>query len=199
MIEKGLIFFMRYPEKGLVKTRLARDLGDTFTLDLYKHFIIDILKTCQLTDAEIMIAYSISEKIKNEKLFLSKQHIHFYQNGHDLGPRMFNALCEAAKRGFKKCILIGSDSPDLPSGIIDEGYNALGEADITLGPSSDGGYYLIGFRSDRINYRIFSRIRWGTPYVLEDTLENIKKTGMRLYLLPEWDDVDDVYDLIRYY
>ncbi|MBW1932875.1 MAG: TIGR04282 family arsenosugar biosynthesis glycosyltransferase [Deltaproteobacteria bacterium] len=193
MKEKGLIVFIRYPEKGRVKTRLAQYLGDDLTLDLYKHFLVDILTMCRMIDAEIMIAYSISEQRKDEVLFFSERYMHFCQKGDDLGQRMFHALCEAAERGCKKCILIGSDIPDLPAAIINNAYNALNSSDITLGPSTDGGYYLIGFCSERIDHRIFNKVKWGTSSVLKDTLENIKKTGMSFFLLQEWSDIDELY------
>ena len=199
MKTNGLILFMRYPEKGVVKTRLAKDIGDNITLALYKQFLIDILRMCEMIDAKIMLAYSISEKMKDERLFFSKQYINFPQEGFDFGQRMFNALCTAFRQGFKKSILIGSDSPDLPGFIIDEAYKALDASDIILGPSPDGGFYLIGFCSDSIDNEVFSNIEWGGPYVLRDTLDNIKRLRMRYHLLPEWDDIDDVHDLKRYY
>jgi uncharacterized protein len=199
MKERCLIIFIRYPEKGRVKTRLAQYLGDDLTLDLYKHFLFDILTMCRMIDAEIMIAYSISEQRKDDSLFFSEQYMHFCQKGDDLGQRMFNALCEAAERGCNKCVLLGSDIPDLPAAIINDAYKALDSQDITLGPSADGGYYLIGFRSERIDNSIFDKVKWGTESVLKDTLENIEKTGMSFSLLQEWCDIDDLYTLKRYY
>ena len=199
MKEKALIVFIRYPEKGHVKTRLAQYLGDDLTLDLYKHFLEDIIKMCQMVDAKLIIAYSISEQKKDEILFFNEQYMSFCQKGDDLGKRMYNALCTTSERGFKKCILIGSDSPDLPSSIINEAFKALDSYDITLGPSTDGGYYLIGFSSERIDYRIFDKVKWGASSVLKYTLRNIEKTGMSSCLLQEWDDIDDISNLRKYY
>ncbi|MGA1869905.1 MAG: TIGR04282 family arsenosugar biosynthesis glycosyltransferase [bacterium] len=199
MKEKGLIVFMRYPEKGRVKTRLARYLGNDFTLDLYKHFLVDIFTMCRMIDAEIMIAYSRSEKRNHEILFFNEHYMYFPQKGNNIGQRMFHALREAAERGYRKCILIGSDTPDLPAALINNAYKVLDTSDIVLGPSTDGGYYLIGVRSQSIDVRIFDKVKWGTPSVLKETIEHIKRTGMIFSLLEKWDDIDDLDSLKSYY
>ena len=83
--------------------------------------------------------------------------------------------------------------------IIDEAFYRLDEYDIVLGPSDDGGYYLIALRQDTIDYAIFNNIPWSTSRVLRETTKIIRQKGMTCYLLPQWDDIDEVNDLRRFY
>ena len=100
---------MKYPEKGLVKTRLAEYLGDDFTVRLYSNFLVDLLETCQDVNAETIIAYTASDKMNGKKLFWEGQFPYIKQKGDNLGDRMYNALKEVAAKGYNKCILIGND------------------------------------------------------------------------------------------
>ena len=199
MLDSGLIFFMKYPERGLVKNRLAEELGDDLTVRLYSNFVLDVLETCQMVEAETIIAYSISNNMKNKKLFWNGEFKDFPQKGDDPGKKIFNAMSEASKMGYKKCVVIGTDSPDLPAAVIGEAFEMLNECDAVIGPGSDGGYYLLGLAQDKIDPKIFEKIKWGSPSVFEDIHRNIKKCGLTNHVLPEWDDIEDINDLKRYY
>lgn len=199
MKDQALIFLLQYPERGKVKPRLAEILGDDFTLRVYSRFVLDLVETCDTVDADTLIAYSITPAMKGKKLFFDGEFKHFPQQGDDPGARMYNALATAKKQGYKKCILIGGDSPDLPAAMIEEGYEMLDENDMVLGPCVGGGVYLVGCTCEKIEKGVFDKVRWGTQHVMADTMKNIDKKGFSNYLLPEWDAIDDMVDLKRYF
>jgi rSAM/selenodomain-associated transferase 1 len=114
------------------------------------------------------------------------------QRGADLGERMHGALAELLAEGAA-AVLIGSDHPTLPSAFLEEAFRLLADADVVLGPSLDGGYYLVGTR--RPQPRLFEGIAWSTPGVLDQTLERIRGASLRAAFLPPWYDVDTAADL----
>ena len=104
----------------------------------------------------------------------------------DLGQRMEVLMQWAFARGAERVVLVGSDSPSLPAAYIDQGLALLREKEVVLGPSTDGGYYLVGRRKGAS--RIFQDVAWSTGMVLEQTLVRLEK--QTLGLLPPWYDVD---------
>jgi rSAM/selenodomain-associated transferase 1 len=196
---KALILFFKYPEKGVVKTRLANKLGDDFTFELYKRFIADILETSKNVDAEIFVAGSTTAGINNEDIYWRKEYTCFLQEGADIGMRMYNAFCEVGGRGYQDLVLIGGDTPDLPAAYIDEAFQRVDEYDMVLGPTVDGGYYLIAFDNEALDHEIFIDIAWSTSRVMDQTLDRAEKTGKTYFLLPTLRDVDEVDDLRRFY
>jgi len=197
--ENALILFLKYPEKGAVKTRLANELGDEFTLELYKRFIADMLETCETINEDIYIACSYGENNRGGDFLREKGYSLLSQRGPDIGIRMYNAFCDVRLHGYRRIALIGSDMPDLPPTYIDSGFYKLEECDIVLGPSLDGGFYMIALRRDGIDYSIFNNVPWSTSLALDRTVENARKKGMICYLLPSWSDIDEVDDLRRFY
>ncbi len=199
MKEKALILFLKYPEKGVVKTRLAKDTGDNFTLELYKCFIADIMETIKMIDADIFIAATAPDNKNSEDYRWETEYPCFLQQGADLGERMYHAFCNVRRRGYGKLVLIGSDTPDLPAMYIAKAFQMLDEYEMVLGPSADGGYYLIALRWNTVYDKLFSNILWGTSLVFGQTLERAKKTGSAYGLLPVLNDIDLIDDLRRFY
>jgi len=113
----------------------------------------------------------------------------------DLGARLHAAFSNLRKTGATKTLAIGSDSPTLDPARIEKAIAALDEKDVAIGPTEDGGYYLIGVRGPAD--RLFERIPWSTPEVARVTLERAKELGLSVHLLPAWYDVDDVASLRR--
>ena len=133
--------FIKYPERGAVKTRLASVPGDDLTYELYQCFLADISSMVRNVKAEKIIVYSGRESISFPD-FPGIQCLR--QRGNDIGQRMHNAFVDVFSHGFERCILMGSDSPDLPAVLVNDAFNKLDLADVVLGPSVDGEYYLIG-------------------------------------------------------
>jgi uncharacterized protein len=117
------------------------------------------------------------------------------QQGPLLGDRLVSAIAYAANLGFSPIIVLGADSPTLPPAFIQAASELLtiGQADVTLGPTADGGYYLVGLREPEP--RLFENISWSSPLTFEHTVRNIKQLGLRLLTLDQWYDVDTFADL----
>jgi hypothetical protein len=111
---------------------------------------------------------------------------------------MENCLRDAFSVGFHRVILMGSDIPDLPRKIVTDAFRFLATVDCVIGPSFDGGYYLIGFRSDSLLPEVFSGIRWGTETVLKETTEILSRHHLSTHLVGRWGDIDTVDDLKRF-
>jgi len=93
---------------------------------------------------------------------------------------------------------MGSDLPDLPASIIDEAFNSLEFTDVVLGPSHDGGYYLVGFNAETFRPDIFDEMPWSTDEVLSRTLRVLARTRTTYHLLPRWRDIDEYEDLVEF-
>jgi rSAM/selenodomain-associated transferase 1 len=115
----------------------------------------------------------------------------FVQKGGNLGERMRQAFEDRFKEGYERVVIIGSDSPTLPIAYIEQALQS--EQDVVIGPSTDGGYYLIGMRGKVTD--IFERVPWGTDRVLSETLKVLKDQRAEAELLPVWYDVDLPEDL----
>ena len=116
----------------------------------------------------------------------------FIQEGKDLGDRMKNTFSERFTEGYERVVIIGADSPSLPSAYVKQAFDF--KEDVVLGPSVDGGYYLIGMQRKFVN--LFDGITWGSGNVLKETYSRLKSNGSTLGLLPVWYDVDRPDDLI---
>ncbi|PJC07249.1 MAG: glycosyltransferase [Flavobacteriaceae bacterium CG_4_9_14_0_8_um_filter_34_30] len=188
--KKALIIFTRNPELGKCKTRLAKIIGDANALNIYKILLMHTVKITKKLKADKFVFYSdtiCKEDIWNCEVFRKK-----VQHGEDLGQRMANAFQEIFKLGYKEIIIIGSDILDLYEEDLQEAFKALETFEYVLGPSEDGGYYLLGM--NHFNENLFKNKTWGTDTVLRDTLIDLKNE--HLQLLEERNDID-VYDDIK--
>jgi rSAM/selenodomain-associated transferase 1 len=117
------------------------------------------------------------------------------QRGETLGDRLINAATDLISNGFESVCLINSDSPTLPSEILKTAVSLLAQDGdrVVLGPSEDGGYYLIGLKHP--HRELFERIAWSTADVLAHTIERAADINLPVELLPTWYDVDDAATL----
>ena len=188
----AVILFARDPILGQVKTRLNSFLDDETILKLYKCFLEDSLaKIQQVGNADCFVGISH----ENNSGFFNKLESFdmtlFSQQGKDLGDKMRRAFIDRFMQGYNKVVIIGSDSPSLPVSYIDKALDS--ERDLVLGPSIDGGYYLIAMRGKV--FEVFSGVDWGTDKVLYETLQLVKEGSFSFDLLPVWYDVDLPEDL----
>ena len=190
-----ILLFVKYPQKGKVKLRLSADLSEEIVQELYRCFVHDTLTTVDTIDAQLFICFSPSNAREKFQKWLGRNTQFLPQKGPDLGERMKNCFISVFTKGFRQAILIGSDSPDLPANFLQDAFEELQTHEIILGPSSDGGYYLIGFRDTSFEPSIFDDIEWGTVSVLSETLKKIQDTTHPFGLLPVWSDVDTISDL----
>jgi len=186
---------VKSPEKGAVKTRLAVSIGDDAALALYKCFVADILNALEKTRYTLMPAFHPPDARKKVAEWLGHGHGLMAQVGDDLGERMRSAFSAAFLSGFHFVLLIGSDIPDLTETIIHEAFTSFESHDAVIGPSLDGGYYLIGFKKDTFTPQIFDGIEWSTPVVYAQTMDTLKKAGCLVHILPPKRDMDTLSDV----
>ncbi|HUW19171.1 MAG TPA: TIGR04282 family arsenosugar biosynthesis glycosyltransferase [Sedimentisphaerales bacterium] len=190
-----VLFFVKYPLPGRVKTRLAKKLGQDRAAELYRNSVLDILDTLQTLNVKLRIFFEPPDALDKCRHWLGKDHSYVLQIGPDLGQKMKNAFIHAFAEGFSKLVLIGSDLPDLPASFLNLSLEALDTHDTVIGPTSDGGYYLIGFSKQAFLPEVFEGIAWGTDRVFMHTLKILDRHEQKLYILPQWHDVDTLDDV----
>ena len=193
-----ILVFVRAPLLGRVKTRLASALDENLVLGLYRRFILDLLEMVDGLGAPVILCHTPADAGSVFHRWLPHRYTMLPQEGAHLGLRMARAFEAVFAEGFREAILIGSDSPDLPGDYVRKAFSDLPDADAVIGPSTDGGYYLIGFRSDTFCPALFDTVAWGTPQVLDETLAIANANHLRIKLLPPWLDIDDVADLTEF-
>jgi uncharacterized protein len=192
-----VIVMVKVPRAGFVKTRLVPELSETAASALAACFAQDVVRSAGRVADNLLIAYTPSDGRSLLEALLPGNFLWFEQQGEDLGARLENAGVHAAALGFTPLIFIGADSPTLPPPFIATAIEWLTaeESDIVLGPTEDGGYYLLGLR--RPECGLFQDIAWSASQTYEQTAQNAARLGLRLLQLPPWYDVDTPSDLLR--
>jgi rSAM/selenodomain-associated transferase 1 len=197
--ERCVIVFVKYPVPGTVKTRLAKTIGNHQAAIVYKKLVEDTVRMVAKTDEELCIFFAPSKSRLKVEGWLGQKYRYLAQRGTDLGSRMRNAFIYAFQLGYSKVVIVGSDLPDLPASTLVRAFGALENNEIVLGPSVDGGYYLIGLTSTRFHDELFRGISWSTDAVLSSTLAIISRCNLRSFLLPPGRDIDTWSDLKSFY
>lgn len=198
MDDRCLLFFIKNPEKGNVKTRLASAMGDDKAVKLYKRFLLEMLSTLNRGTFLFYLCFYPEHSLKDLKHWLGDHYLYTPQNGENLGERMKNGFAEAFAMSFKRVVLIGSDIPDLPLEFIEEAFTSLKENDAVIGPSIDGGYYLIGFSDKSFSPQVFEGVPWGQETVFKKTMKLLEREGKTVHTLQPWRDIDTIKDLQNY-
>lgn len=199
--KQRLIIFTRYPEAGTTKTRMIPALGAEGAAELQRlmteHIISKTVSLCNLHPLPVEVRYEGgSHKLMTD--WLGPEFSYCHQGSGDIGMRMGRTLEGAFGQGYETVVIIGSDTPDISTMILQNAFEALKKIDLVLGPAADGGYYLIGVHRETFshwNAQLFSDISWGTASVLPQTLRIAKKLGMNYKLLATLRDVDRPEDL----
>ena len=195
MDRRLLIFFVKSPEPGAVKTRLSAEIGRDLAVELYKEIGARSLKAVEGGDYDIRIDFYPPDKAAEVTAWLGEGRVYFPQAGADLGQRMENAFRSAFRDGAEYVVLAGSDIPDLSGDIIEEAFSMLDDNGAAIGPAKDGGYYLIGFSRKGFVPEVFNGIRWGVDTVFTDTMAAFKRSEAEPHILPELMDIDRVEDI----
>ena len=194
--ENLVCLFVKAPIPGKVKTRLQPDFTAEESLMLHKAMAEDLVSLLQdATNYHLVLFFWPPDQVQELRDWLGDGLDYVPQRGDDLGSRMHHAFEWAFQRGFRKTIVIGSDIPTLESVILERAFTLLNDSDVVLGPSMDGGYYLIGLRATRKS--LFQNIPWGTGIVFKETESVIEAENLRLSRLPVKRDIDTGDD-VRY-
>jgi len=195
----GILFFVKYPKLGKVKSRLSNKIDKKIVLNLYRNFVEDLLNMLNKTDYSVIICYHPKDAMKNFKKWLGEEYQYIPQIGNNLGERLKNSFIKGFNLGFKMLTVIGSDSPDLPKKIIHESFQSLKNNDSVIGPCEDGGYYLIGFNEESFLPDVFDNIPWSSSEVFNKTVNILDKSNHKFHILQIWHDVDTINDLVSIY
>jgi rSAM/selenodomain-associated transferase 1 len=185
--------FGKQPEPGQVKTRLAGELGREAAAAIHEAMLFDTLETWSsetvlASGGRRVLVYSPADAGPWFDPRVPACYALQPQVEGDLGARMHAFFEGEFEDGATRVVLIGSDSPTLDPTIVITAFLCLEGRDVVLGPSTDGGYYLVGAR--RSVPPIFKGIAWSSPAVLSQTIDQLKDTGLSLAILPPWYDVD---------
>ena len=184
-----IIVFVRTPELGKVKTRLAKSIGDVSALTIYKLLLKHTATVLHDLSFDKVVYYS--EKVEENDFWEARLFEKKRQKGADLGKRMQHAFETAFEQGYQKVLIIGSDLFDLKSIHITNAFDALENHDLTIGPSLDGGYYLLGMKE--LYPAVFKNKKWGTDSILGNTLKDLQQQNVKL--LEALNDIDTFEDL----
>ncbi len=193
-----IVLLARQPLPGKTKTRLISELGPVPAKRLAESFLKDTLAAVEKTGLPLAVAYTPSNAEPYFKQLAPWAFQFFPQLGANLGERMKCAFRRMMDEGHPRIILIGSDIPLLTSEILKSAAEALATHSVVIGPSRDGGYYLLGL--SRMIPELFDSIGWGGSRVLSQSLSIVRLIGRPPYLLPELFDIDrpeDLHDLAR--
>lgn len=194
-----ILLFVKAPQPGQVKTRLAKTIGTHYATEIYQCFVQDILRQLQDLAAETLVFYAPVAAQDSLHQWLGDSTPYYSQQGDDLGQRMTHAFVQAFELGFQQALIIGSDSPDLPITFLEEALGAIHQEAVAIGPTDDGGYYTLGFSQAAFQPEIFQTIPWSTATVFARTLTLLQNHQKKIHQLPYWFDVDTWEDLQAFY
>ncbi len=214
MEKRALIIFTRMPAPGRTKTRLMPYLTPVQCARLHECFLKDIAKMCPGTGADIFVCCTSLETEKSGRLsaggkdgsyestgdtagvlrkIFGQTAEYYEQTGDGLGERMLLAIREVLERGYERCVLIGTDVPEVKSQDIRQAFDILHRKDVVFGPTADGGYYLVGMKSPR--KEVFEKQTYGHGSVLQNTVRALCRAGISVGIGRTHHDIDQEEDL----
>ncbi|MGH9870137.1 MAG: TIGR04282 family arsenosugar biosynthesis glycosyltransferase [Candidatus Polarisedimenticolia bacterium] len=195
---RALVVYARVPEIGRVKTRLQPRFTREQSLRLHVAMLDDTLERMRAAcagDATLWVSWSGAPPADPEPGAPARGLPWETQAGATLGERMLATITARCAGGFTHVVLIGSDTPHLPPSRVREAFDALDTHDVVLGPSEDGGYYLLGVRRPHIS--MFDGMPWGEPAVLSETRVRLRQAALSCHELERLYDIDTPEDALR--
>lgn len=189
--ESLLMIFIKNPVFGKVKTRLAEEIGEEKALHIYRRLLKLTRDITQNMNCDLQLWYSDFKS--NDDIWEEGDYQKKVQYGKDLGDRMKNAFKEAFNSGYKRTVIIGSDCAQLKEKYLEQAFHELGASDMVIGPSQDGGYYLLGMNFPALE--LFDDKNWSSDTVYDDTISQMKREGYSFSRLPVLNDIDTLRDL----
>ena len=198
--DKAIIVFSRLPVEGEVKTRLSKEIGNRYATEFYRicaeHLFSEVSKL-KKDDIDLFLFYSDVNKTDNVKKWVGNEFYFCSQISGNLGKKMQHAFRYVFDKDYSKVIIVGTDIPDINSGLLINAFNNLDKYDFVIGPSDDGGFYLLGMKS--LQGDLFIETEWGSETVFSDTLKSLKSKNASIKTLRKMIDVDTKKDLMRWY
>lgn len=190
MSDSLLMIFVKNLIPGMVKTRLAKDIGIDSALDVYNKLVHHTHKITKKIEVDKAVYYS--EYVELEDVWDGGDYKLTSQKGMTLGEKMHTAFDEGFD-SYNKVVIIGSDCYDLNAKLIKLAFEMLEESDLVVGPAKDGGYYLLGMKE--FFPQLFADKVYSTDTVLKELLEEAEDLELSVYQLPTLNDIDTLEDL----
>lgn len=189
--KRAILFFVKYPTPGKVKTRLAKTVGTDEAAHIYRQLAqtnYAVLRS--VIDTDLIVMFDPPEDALKIKQWFPDASYCLAQHGDDLGERLNQAFKIAFQNGYSKVIALGSDILGLTTDIVEQGFLLLDSTDVVIGPAKDGGYYLIG--SAHHYPELFQGISWSTQKVFNETSHALEINNLRYKTLLPLDDLDEI-------
>ncbi len=185
-----MVLFSLSPNKesGIKRIANVRSKNSAIFKSLFNHTLDTIQGAKRYINFDLVVSSSQKGFLENV-LFIK-------QNGNSFDERLKNTISDVFNIGYNEIIIVGNDCPDLTPETIQQSFNALIQNDVVIGPSTDGGFYLIAIK--KIDERIFDNVKWYSDKVLSQLLTNINKSHYSHVLLETLNDIDDYADIIRW-
>lgn len=182
------LMMLKAPRPGLVKTRLAKEVGDVAAREAYRWMVER--QMAELPAGWATVVHFAPADVGDEmRSWLGSAPFYAPQVEGHLGQRMHAAVAAAWEAGYARAVLLGGDCPWVTRELLLRAERELATSDLVIGPAADGGYYLLGLNACANGP--FDGVEWSTSRVLAQTLERVRAIGARVTLLPELEDVDD--------
>lgn len=190
-MRQAVICFTRVPRAGQTKTRLLPILSGEQCAALHWSFLKDLNEVYGQVEADLFVAYTPDPDWEQLKPVFPKARF-LVQKGNDLGERMYRVLRTVLELGYEAAVLTGADLPGMGKAHLDSGFAGLLDADVVLGPTSDGGYYLVGMKEPR--KAVFHVDGYGGASVYHNTIAAAQQAGLTVAAALPCDDVDTPED-----
>ncbi len=195
-MKRILIIMAKVPAPGAVKTRFQPVLSGEESSELARALLLDTELVASQSNCESVFACAPSDGDDELRAMLHREHRILGQKGLSLGDRMLNAFSDILDGRPACAVMIGTDCPLLSCEILEQAFCELESGkDAVLGPTADGGFYLIGLKSP--DARVFANVEWSTSKTFDQTVSNIEKLGLSLSNLEELEDLDEPSQLLN--
>lgn len=199
MSQQALIIFAKFPRPGEVKTRLGENLGMKEAAEVYRTFAehaFSLGHQLLATGKKIYVFYEPRAGADQMRSWVGPSFHLASQKGETLGDRMRDAFEQTFAQGSARTVIIGTDVPELDAGILERAFDALLDHDAVIGPSTDGGYYLLGMNAPV--KEVFDGLVWSAATVYHETLDRFRRLRLSFTELNELADIDTMADYNAY-
>jgi uncharacterized protein len=198
MPDTCLIVMVKCPRKGQVKNRLSLSIGDDNAVEIYRRSALDLLDTLDAMVSpqfDLLIGFHPPDASEDIDSWIGTKWKKIPQSGNDLGEKQVSLLKKAFEYGYSAACVMTSDAPDIPALRFKDAIEKLSQWESVIGPSTDGGYFLIGFTKEAFVETPFLDMVWSHPGVTHEMKNRLEKLGIRWTETAAWPDLDNIDDV----